>query len=1080
MPVESPFKFLDAYDKADKEIFFGREKETEILYEKVFRSKFVLVYGASGIGKTSLINCGLANRFADTDWYELFIRRQGDINLSIRNALIEAIHQANRFARKKARQSLPDFDASIPELVQSLYLRCFKPIFLVFDQFEELFILGSPEEKLALIETFKGLGEEDINCNLIIIMREEYLADLDDFETEIPYFLANRMRVEALSRLQTETVVRQTVTAPRFGIDVIDPEVTLPLIVEKVSDGRKVQLAYLQVYLDRLYREGSREGGTQFSPDLVARTGALGDVMRLFLDEQMHAVHQSLKEVAPDMSLDRLWQLMGKFVTLDGTKQPIAQTEVYEQLRSFEPELVDLSLQELVNSRILRLDDDVYEVAHDSLANRIAENISLEDRKLREAKTLIVSRHQANKLTGVFLIQKELAFLDLYEDQLELDPDEKKFLAKSRKQAQRQRQRLIGAVLLFLLVAGLAGIAAWNANEANLQKDIVELQADDLKESRDSIQQSKNSLEQSQDSLLLSKSKVDNLFGELQVTLGEVQEQKDLAARRSLAFQEVAKALKILPEDPSTAFNYALKGWQIDPNPITRKALFDIFGAQPLNKKLLKKGPGNIPIAVSSNGEYFAINPLKNRTQLILENAKSEKISSFEAFDYINQAIFSPDNQFLLVGTDDGAYLWDLRLKEEKPLRLIHPKDEDIDQVIFLKSGKEFLTGSRSGKWYKWSINDSSYQALSNTEASPILQQQKKMFSVGKNNQIRYGDDYITFVGHTAEPVNLSPSIDNKFLYSSAKDGTVRKWAIPAVLQAEIPIKEGRLMALEFDNKKRVLRLGTNFGDYMQFSLNGESLSLPQSIPYGIDEVMDFSAEGLGFVGIGEDNKKIGQFYPGQGEHILFKGHEKKISAISISNNNRLIASGSFDQTIKLWRNDGDLIASLEGHQGTISSLTFSKDGSRLLSGSLDNTARLWSARGNPLVVLEHKDRVTAVDISPDKSRLLTGSKDQSIRIWTRSGRLIKQIEDHQASITVAKYSPDGKWILSGDANGEVRMWDAAGNLHLVLQFGVPIEAIDFLSNSDLFAIGTRKLVYIWKHQKSALMDYIKAPMPSD
>ncbi len=93
MAVKAPFKFLDSYTKKDKEIFFGRETEIEELYAKVFQSKLLLVYGASGTGKSSVINCGLANKFQDSDWLPIHIRKGEDINQSLLNQLLrETIH----------------------------------------------------------------------------------------------------------------------------------------------------------------------------------------------------------------------------------------------------------------------------------------------------------------------------------------------------------------------------------------------------------------------------------------------------------------------------------------------------------------------------------------------------------------------------------------------------------------------------------------------------------------------------------------------------------------------------------------------------------------------------------------------------------------------------------------------------------------------------------------------------------------------------------------------------------------------------------------------------------------------------
>ena len=79
-----PFKFLDAYNQNDTEIFFGRDEEIKVLYEMVFQNSILLVYGASGTGKTSLIQCGLAGKFKSYDWLALTVRRGSDMNASLK------------------------------------------------------------------------------------------------------------------------------------------------------------------------------------------------------------------------------------------------------------------------------------------------------------------------------------------------------------------------------------------------------------------------------------------------------------------------------------------------------------------------------------------------------------------------------------------------------------------------------------------------------------------------------------------------------------------------------------------------------------------------------------------------------------------------------------------------------------------------------------------------------------------------------------------------------------------------------------------------------------------------------------
>ena len=141
--MKSPFKFLDSFTLDDRNIFFGRDQEITDLYRRVFESKILLVYGISGTGKSSLINCGLASRFEESDWLPVNVRRGNNINESINEAF-------NKRAIRPLKKNL-----SLSEKLQSIYLDHFKPVYLIFDQFEELFIFGSTEEKTSLKELAK-------------------------------------------------------------------------------------------------------------------------------------------------------------------------------------------------------------------------------------------------------------------------------------------------------------------------------------------------------------------------------------------------------------------------------------------------------------------------------------------------------------------------------------------------------------------------------------------------------------------------------------------------------------------------------------------------------------------------------------------------------------------------------------------------------------------------------------------------------------------------------------------------------------------------------------------------------------
>lgn len=148
--MKSPFKFLDAYTKEDRDIFFGREKEIEELYHRVFDSRIMLVYGESGTGKSSLVQCGLANKFRDTDWLPLMIRRGDNLPDSIARVVKTTAITPLEYELLTT--------AMFKKAIRSLYIDYYKPIFFIFDQFEELFIFGTKEEKQSLVHLIEQPG----------------------------------------------------------------------------------------------------------------------------------------------------------------------------------------------------------------------------------------------------------------------------------------------------------------------------------------------------------------------------------------------------------------------------------------------------------------------------------------------------------------------------------------------------------------------------------------------------------------------------------------------------------------------------------------------------------------------------------------------------------------------------------------------------------------------------------------------------------------------------------------------------------------------------------------------------------
>ncbi|MDX2067048.1 MAG: ATP-binding protein [Haliscomenobacter sp.] len=357
--TRTPFKFLDAYGKADTEIFFGREEEVESLYQMSFQTNLMLVYGVSGTGKTSLVQCGLAGKFESSDLFDITIRRKNNLNDSF----------AEELKKHDLEKSFEDGFAP-DQMIHSLYLDYLRPIYLIFDQFEELFILGSPQEEALFVKTIKKLLAAELPCKIIIVIREEYLGHLSSFEKIVPQIFDKRLRVEPMSRNNARRVIVNTLQNDKIHVTLSNEQVA-DTIIDKVTEGMgRVQLTYLQVFLDKLYRVAALRGGTEiiFDNELVNDVGRIEDVLRDFLDEQLDVFAQEVDT----KELGLKWLKL--FVSDKGTKIPIKRQDVERAM----PELGRIKhfnyLQFFVNHRILRpLDSDQYELIHDSIALKLSQ-----------------------------------------------------------------------------------------------------------------------------------------------------------------------------------------------------------------------------------------------------------------------------------------------------------------------------------------------------------------------------------------------------------------------------------------------------------------------------------------------------------------------------------------------------------------------------------------------------------------------------------------------------------------------------------------------------------------------------------
>ncbi|PHN02011.1 nSTAND1 domain-containing NTPase [Flavilitoribacter nigricans] len=447
--MKSPFKFLDSFELKDRAVFFGFDKEISALYQLAHQSNLLLVYGFSGTGKTSLIKCGLASQFDGPQWFPFHIRRGENINLSLRQEL-EQVMDATLEPR------LP-----LETLVEEIYDEYLSPIYLIFDQFEELFILGDQTEQQQFAQDIQLLLTQDLPCKVIFIIREEFLGELYELEQYLPHLFDFKFRVEVMNYLRIHQILKSSFDTFKITLESPSEDRIEEMIGNLKGKQKTIQLTYLQVYMDMLWSDAYEQQKDDvavtakelpkltFTQQQIEMLGNIDGVLQRFLLAKEKEIYQYLDQQYPEANLkeDIVRRILDKFVTKEGTKQPVYFEQGGQQLvlklisdPEIAPQILQTCILLLEEDRILRRRDQSFELAHDSLAKLIDDNRSKEEKRFNLIRQEIETLHK----TDHFLNAK---FLREYEDDLskmELKPEladfvEKSKLAEVKKQEEQRR-----------------------------------------------------------------------------------------------------------------------------------------------------------------------------------------------------------------------------------------------------------------------------------------------------------------------------------------------------------------------------------------------------------------------------------------------------------------------------------------------------------------------------------------------------------------------------------------------------------------------------------------------------------------
>ena len=191
-------------------------------------------------------------------------------------------------------------------------------------------------------------------------------------------------------------------------------------------------------------------------------------------------------------------------------------------------------------------------------------------------------------------------------------------------------------------------------------------------------------------------------------------------------------------------------------------------------------------------------------------------------------------------------------------------------------------------------------------------------------------------------------------------------------------------------------------------------------------------------------------------------GHTRAVTSLAFKPNSYLLASASYDKTIRIWDVSDNTnlrhVRTLQGHTMSVKSVAWSPDGSTLASGSSDGTVRLWNPNNgiNFAVLRGHTQQIDPVAWHPDGRILASGSLDRTIRLWdpdTHSTRRV--LRGHTGAVVTLAFHPNGQTLASGSSDGTIRLWNPNTGAHkatLTGHVGTYADRSAFSPNGQILA----------------------------